>query len=294
MKIDRKITSQADSENLSRFFSDIRNFESLSKEEERELIKKFQNNNDQKALSELINANIKFVVSVAKKYQGGGVPILDLISEGNAGLIEAAHRFDVRKDIKFFSYAVWWIRIKIFTSFDYNNRTIQLPANREMLVSRVKKEINKLEQRLDRYPTIDELFTHFSLIDADEIKKLTEEDIREAILHASYLPSMQDTIKGSDGEEDEVTYEDVLKGENQTDSFDKPQSLLSDIDKFLYHLSQLEYDCLALSLGLNGETTVRNEDLSKLLKTKEAAKIKMRALKRLRKLKNIGTLREYL
>lgn len=287
MQIQKKITSQADSENLARFFKDIQDYKPLTKKEEKALIKKIQKENDQVALTKLINANIKFVVSVAKRYQGGGVPILDLISEGNAGLIEAAKRFNTKRDLKFLSYAVWWIRIKIFTSFDYNNRTIQLPANREMLVSRIKKEIGKLEQKLDRYPTIDELTLH--------CKDLNEGDIKEAIIHAGYMPSLQDSASFAD--ETDATLEDTLFNDNlSVDDVDRSASLLSDLDKFLYHLSQLEYDILVLSLGLNEETLVSNEYLGGLLqiKQKDAVKTKMKALKRLRTLKNIGLLKEYL
>ncbi len=294
MRIQRKITAQADSENLSRFFSDIRNYEPITKEEEKKLIIKFQKEDDQEALNKLIKANIKFVVSIAKKYQGGGVPILDLISEGSAGMIKAAREFDTKRDLKFFSYAVWWIRIKIFTSFDYNNRTIQLPANREMNASKIKKEISALEQKLNRYPTIEELHAHCEAL-PNQKTKLSENDIKEAILHSSYMPSLQDNV--STEEENEDTFEDILASNTLgVDDIDKSNSLNLDLTKFLFHLSQLEYDIIVLSLGLNGEDPIRNDDLGGLLniKKKDAVKIKMNAMKRLRKLRNIGTLREYL
>lgn len=293
MKIEKKITAQ-DSENLSRYFADVRKYETLTKEEEKKLIVLIQKNKDHKAMTKLVNANLKFVISVAKHFQGQGVPLLDLISEGNAGLIEAAHRFDVSKDLKFFSYAVWWIRIKIFTNMDYNNRVIQLPANRTLLVTKIKKIIQELEQELGRYPTIDEIMDH-------RLTECTEKELREALIYGGKTRSIQDTINAggssnSDGEE--TTLEDMLQGDGDLaiDDIDRGESILKDLNRFLYQLSQVEYDVTVLSLGLNGERVVRNSDVAKLLKLKEKdiIKIKAKALKRLKGLKNINSLQDYI
>src|SRR5688572_13708305 len=124
MKIKRLITRQDPDDNLARYFSDIRDFESLTGAEEAKLLKDFQKNGTRAALTKVVNANLKFVVSVAKHYQGQGAPLMDCIAEGNLGLIEAAGRFDHTRGLKFFSYAIWWIRIKIFTSLDLHKRII--------------------------------------------------------------------------------------------------------------------------------------------------------------------------
>lgn len=290
MKIDKKITAQ-DSENLGRYFADVRQYAPLTKEEEKKLIVKIQKNNDAKALDILLKANLRFVISVAKKYQNQGVPLLDLISEGNAGMVEAAKRFDVSKDIKFFSYAVWWIRIKIFTSMDLNNRVIQLPANRTLLVTRVKKIIQELEQKLGRYPTLDELSV--------DIPEYTEQEIQEAIIYGGVTRSINDKVPNAskNGDED-MTLEDLMPGDKSmaVDEIDRVESLVNDLNRFLYHLTQYEYDVMILSLGLNSEPVVRNIDIAKALKLKEKdiIKIKAKAIKRLRKLKNIGSLEDYL
>lgn len=280
----RFITAQ-DGENLNRYFEEIRKYEPLNKEQEKELIIKIQKDNDPKALDALVKANIKFVVSIAKKYQGQGVPLLDLISEGNSGLIEAASRFNVELDLKFFSYAVWWIRIKIFTKMDPNKRMISLPANRQMLVQRVKKEITKLEQDLGRYPTEDELFQQLD-------KKYSKEDLMEAITYGSKTRSINESI----GNEDEGdTLESLIRGDIDTDDTDESKSLAFDLDRFLFYLNQHEYDILTLSLGLNGETSIRPLDIAKYLKVKikDIPNIKIRAVKRLRKLHNINLLKDY-
>ncbi len=276
-----------DSDQLSRYFSEIRNFESLTKEQENELIIRVQKHNDPVALNNLIKANLKFVVSVAKKYQGQGALLMDLISEGNAGMIEAAHRFDVKEDIKFFSYAVWWIRMKIFTSINLHKRTIRLPDNRWLLVDKIKKDIAKLEQKLDRYPSIEELCEYLK----DEYKP---DEIKEAILHADRLASLQDRTGPN---EEDLTLGDTIEDKsNQIDSTNHQESIVEDLGRFLFHISQQEYDVLCLSIGLNKEPTIRNQDIAKLLKMKQkdVVKFKSKAIKRLKKLKNIGVLKDYL
>jgi len=296
MKIQRKITAQ-DSDNLSRYFSEIRTYQPLEKEEERKLIIRIQKHNDTAALTKLVNANVRFVVSVAKKYQSGGVPILDLISEGNAGLIEAAKRFDVSKDIKFFSYAVWWIRIKIFTSFDYNGRMIQLPANRELLVSRIKRAILILEQELERYPSLDELYEYIVRLGKKEksLKGVSRDDVMEAITYGGVMPSIQDKSPNQDDEEN--TMEDCLSSDDlQIDSIDKQKSIIDDINRFIFHLNQQEADIIVLSMGLNDEPPLRGEDIAKALdlKLKDIVRLRTKALKRLKTLKNISSLKDYL
>lgn len=286
MKINKLITVQ-DSDSLARYFSDIRKYESLTKEEEKELIIKVQNNNDPVALDKLIKANLKFVVTVAKKYQGQGTPLLDLISEGNSGLIEAAKKFDVKRDLKFFSYAVWWIRIKIFTSLFNDQRVIRLPDNRALLVTRIKQEIQTLEQKLCRYPSIDELVIFLE-------EEFSEQEIKKALIYGGRVPSLQDKIGTS--EDEDVSLEDVTAGEHKTDSIATEHSVTEELDRFLFHLTQYEYDVLCLNMGLNKEPQRRSEDIAKLLKLKhkDVMKLKMKALKRLKRLKNINILKDYL
>jgi len=289
MKISRKITADVYNDNLNRFFNEIRDYEPLSKADEKILIAKIQKTNDVSSLDKLVKANVKFVISVAKKYQGGGVPLLDLISEGNDGLIEAAYRFDVRKEWKFFSYAVWWIRKRIISSFDYNVRTIQLPANREALVTKIKKIISELEQKLQRYPNVDDI--------CERYQDLNEDDIIEAVLHAGYNPSLQDGIGSSKEHDNEDTLEDVLSNnELGIDAEDIEGSLAFDLNKFLYQLSQREYDIFIFMFGLNGEDHQQTDNIAGKLKmkSKDVAKFKPRVLKRLKALKNIDQLREYL
>ena len=115
-------------ETINRYFKDVKKSEGLSSEKEGELAIRIQNG-DTKASDELVEANLKFVVTIAKEFQGQGLPLPDLISEGNYGLIKAAYKFDHTKGFKFISYAVWWIRQSILQSLNDNARIIRLPTN---------------------------------------------------------------------------------------------------------------------------------------------------------------------
>jgi RNA polymerase primary sigma factor len=291
----KKLITVQDSDNLSRYFNEIKNYKSLTKEEERELIKLIQKNKDRAALDKLTKANLKFVISVAKHYQGQGVQLLDLIASGNMGLIEAANRFDVTKDHKFFSYAVWWIRIMIFTTLDLNKRTIQLPANRELLVTRVKREILLLEQDLNRYPTPEELEVYIAKKFKKEKKANppSADDIRQAIIYSTQTKSINEKL----GDEDEDTLEQLLPSDDLgIDQDQREDSMTIDLNRFLYQLTQYEYDVLVLNTGLNKESILRTVDIAKGLKLKEkdVIKLKAKALKRLKRLKNIESLQDYL
>ena len=128
----------------------------LSKEEERALIKKGKNG-DNAAREQVIISNLKFVVSVAKKYQNQGLTIDELVSEGNLGLVKAFEKFDVSKDVKFITYAVWWIRQAIFNSLHENAKTIRLPLNKISNITKATKASESLENTLGRYPSMNEL-----------------------------------------------------------------------------------------------------------------------------------------
>lgn len=295
MQIKRQITAQDSGENLTRYFAEIRSYEALTREQEKDLITRYQKKADKKALDQLIKANLKFVISIAKNYQGQGTPILDLISEGNSGLLEAAKRFDTATNLKFFSYAVWWIRIKIFTCLDLHKRTIQLPANRELLVIRIKREIPLLENLLGRYPTAIELAEHLKIKYKNEGKTNPPGvlDIEEAICYGKRTKSIHEKVGNEDEDE---TLESLLPGDMETDEDRRGDSMITDLDRFFFQLCQTEYDVLILSTGLNGEHPFRNSDIaSKLgMKEKDVVKLKAKAMKRLKGLKNIQTLKDYL
>ena len=139
-------------ESISNYLKEVRKIDLLTQEQELELTKKISEG-DKIAQDKLVSANLRFVISVAKDYQGQGVPLVDLISEGNYGLIKAATKFDHTKGFRFISYAVWWVKQSILQSLSENSRTVRLPVNITSQLSKIKKEISKFEQDNHRKPT---------------------------------------------------------------------------------------------------------------------------------------------
>jgi RNA polymerase primary sigma factor len=138
------------------YMKDVRKKSLISADEEVELAKKIQKGDD-RALNELVGANLRFVIKVAKRYQNQGVPIADLISEGNYGLITAAKKFDHTKGFRFISYAIWWIKQSIIQSLNDDSRTVRLPGNMINKLNKIKKEIDQFEKDNHRKPTNSEI-----------------------------------------------------------------------------------------------------------------------------------------
>ena len=192
----KKFINFNDEDTLGKYFKEIRKSTILTQKEEIELAKKIKKGN-QNAINKLVNANLKFVVSIAKEYQGQGLPLSDLINEGNYGLIKAATRFDHKKGFRFISYAVWWVKQSIIQSLNENARVVRLPANVINKISQLNKEISKFELENEREPVFGEIFDKyneaFSLIkypkhsslnqiineDGDELLELIPDDITD-------------------------------------------------------------------------------------------------------------------
>src|SRR6266568_1928392 len=156
MKVSTNRKSTVDEGSLDQYLRDISVFPLISREKEVELAKLIRQN-DQEALDTLVRSNLRFVVSVAKKYQNQGVSLSDLINEGNLGLIRAAHKFDETKGIKFISYAVWWIRQAILQALAEQSRIVRVPLNRAGTLHRIGKRSASLLQELGREPTVEEI-----------------------------------------------------------------------------------------------------------------------------------------
>jgi len=141
---------------LDQYLQDVSRHELITPEREKELGARAQEG-DEEAVQELARANLRFVISVAKKYQNRGVSLTDLIQEGNVGLVTAARKFDPTKGVKFISYAVWWIRQAILASLANHGRSVRVPLNRASDLARIFREKERLKQELNRDPTMDEL-----------------------------------------------------------------------------------------------------------------------------------------
>ncbi len=151
LKISQSITYR-ESQSIEKYLSEIGKVDMVSPEEEAELARKIKSG-DQEALQKLVNANLRFVVSVAKQYQNNYLSLNDLINEGNLGLIKAAQRFDETRGFKFISYAVWWIRQSIIQAISEQSRMIRLPINKVGALTKLNKVFVELEQKFEREPT---------------------------------------------------------------------------------------------------------------------------------------------
>lgn len=141
---------------VSKYYKDVKQTKSISPQREIELAIKIQNG-DETAIAELVEANLRFVISIAKDYQNNGLSLADLISEGNYGLIKAAHKFDPTKGFKFISYAVWWIKQSILYSLNENARMVRLPSNVIAKINQLKKEMDTFESINEREPVYGDL-----------------------------------------------------------------------------------------------------------------------------------------
>lgn len=155
-------------DSISKYFKEIRKSDLLSPDEEVELAKRIQKG-DKSATDKLVNSNLKFVISIAKEYQGQGLSLSDLISEGNLGLVKAASRFDHTRGFRFISYAVWWIKQSIIQSLNDNARVIRLPSNVITKISNMKKEIEKNQFLEDRDISIEEMKDSDNFVDLSKI-----------------------------------------------------------------------------------------------------------------------------
>jgi len=155
LKINPSITNR-DTESLNRYLGEIGKIPLLTTNEEIDLTRRIKNG-DELALQYLIRTNLRFVVSVAKKYQNRGLSMGDLINEGNLGLIKAASRFDDTKGFKFISFAVWWIRQSIMQAIAEQTRIVRLPMNLINSITKLNRTAAELEQRFERYPTLEEI-----------------------------------------------------------------------------------------------------------------------------------------
>ncbi|MEX2596907.1 MAG: sigma-70 family RNA polymerase sigma factor, partial [Salibacteraceae bacterium] len=155
LKITKQLTNR-DSKSIDKYLSDVSKEEMITAEEEVRLAVRIKCG-DEVALNKLVSANLRFVISVAKQYQGHGLNLEDLIAEGNIGLIIAAKRFDETKGFKFISYAVWWIRQSIMQAIAENSRVVRLPLNKVSAIQKVAHAFSALEQKHERPPSNEEI-----------------------------------------------------------------------------------------------------------------------------------------
>lgn len=284
LKITASITSR-ENDSLEKYLSEIAKLSMITPEEEAILAKQIRNG-DEAALDKLTKANLRFVVSVAKQYQGHGLTLSDLINEGNVGLIKAAKKFDETKGFKFISYAVWWIRQSIMLAIVEHSRLIRLPLNKAGNVSKLNKAVSAFEQEFEREPTSEELAEVLHLKDAD-VKDIIVSNIK----HVS-----MDAPLGSDGEDGSMAEILQDKGEDTPDHSLINESLKNEIATALKVLSEREAEVVAAYYGINGFAAMSVDEIAQKfnLSRERVRQIKERAIRRLRKATTSNVLKLYL
>lgn len=274
LKITNNITSR-ESLALDKYLSDINKIDLLTIEEEAELAKRIKEGDDQ-ALDILTKANLRFVVSVAKKYQNNGLSLSDLINEGNIGLIKAARRFDETKGFKFISYAVWWIRQSILQAIVEQSRIIRLPHNKMNNFNKINEVFLSFVQEFEREPTYEELSELLDIPVAD-VKVILQSTGR----HMSTDAPLSD-------EENALSLIDTISDPNITgpDMILLQQSMRDEIKFGLSFLAPKEEKILKAFFGIDHVKSMTLEEISEYYNTSKerVRQIKERALRKLRKI----------
>ncbi len=285
LKISQSITLR-DTKSMETYLAEISKLDMISIEEEIILAGRIRKG-DQLALEKLVKANLRFVVSVAKQYQNSHLSLMDLISEGNIGLVKAAQRYDETRGFKFISYAVWWIRQSIMQAMSEQGRMIRLPLNKVGALVKINKSFAELEQKYEREPTNEELA---------ENMELTLEAITETL---KFAPGHVSVDAPFDDGESSSSYLDVLENKD-SDETDKDiaytDSLKQDIDKLLLLLSGREQAIIKMYFGLGEEDPMTLNEIgdSMELTQERIRQIKDKAIRRLRSSSHKVLLNAYL
>lgn len=245
----------------------------LTRAQEQDLARRIKKG-DKKSLDKLVRANLRFVVSIAKQYANQGLPLEDLINDGNLGLIKAAHRFDEKRGFKFISYAVWWIRQAMLQSLAEHSRIVRLPLNRAGTLYRIGKASRQLDQELGRAPSAGEIAKRL---------RLSEEEVEDTMHIANTHVSLDDPYSN---DQDDASLVDYLQDDHAAspDEETYEKALSDDMEKALATLSERERLILAMYFGLSGEQPLTLEEIGKELGlTRERIRqIKEKAIMRLR------------
>ena len=280
--MDRNLSKKSNTANnnshdpLNQYMREIGKIKLLTKEEEIKIAEAIKEG-DPKAVQEMVRRNLKYVVSVANKYRGFGMSLQDLIEEGNIGLIQAAKRFDVSRNVKFITYAVWWIKQAIIHSLAEQSGTVKLPVKQAGKVSRFNKKSQEMCQNMEREPTQSEVAKTLGYND-DEINSImrayrTHLSLDTPLKNDEYTPYL-DLLEN----QDLIPYDDQIMQE----------SLNEKVDQMLEDLSEREATILKMRFGFFGEVKTLEEIGQKISLSRERVRqIEKRAKERLKsKLQN--------
>jgi RNA polymerase primary sigma factor len=285
LHITQSITSR-ESASLERYLQEISKVKLLTMEEEVNLCALIKEGNQQ-AIQQLAKANLRFVVSVAKKYQHQGLSLADLINEGNIGLMNCVKRFDSTRGFKFISYAVWWIRQSIIMALAENSRIVRLPLNRVSINGRIRQARSVLEQNLEREPSAEELAEVLNM----ELKEVTY-NMGDTTRHVS----LDSPLSNDEG----TTLLDTLESDG-TDTVNTSlfyaESLKLDLIRSMKYLTSRQKEVICCFFGIGGaRAPLSLDEIGKKfnLTAERIRQIKDKALVKLRATECTGMLRSYL
>ncbi len=282
--VSNKFPAHVYSRVLRQYFDEISHEEPLTSEDEISIACKVKEG-DQEALDKLLKANLRFVVSIAKKYQGHGLSLSDLINEGNIGLIKAARRFDETRGFKFISYAVWWIRQTILQSISEYSRLVRLPLNVVGSINKITKATTDFQRQYEREPNAKEIdfIMEAENIDKDTIYRLNDGTVSiDAPLPQDNRSTLKDILP---------TKEDLLPNKEMHD-----ESFKTEIKTVLLTLDPREEMIIRYYFGIEKERPATLEEIGNILNlTRERVRqIKEKALRKLRHVSRSNHLRSYL
>lgn len=272
LKIAKQVTNR-ESKSLDKYLQDISKIDLITAEEEVELALKIKRG-DQRALEKLVNANLRFVVSVAKQYQNQGLTLPDLINEGNFGLVKAAQRFDETRGFKFISYAVWWIRQSILQALAEQSRVVRLPLNKIGSINKINKTFSYLEQAHERPPSAEEI--------AEELG-LSVSEVKQSLKNAGKHISMDAPF--AEGEDSNL-YDVISASETpMPDTELVKESIREEIGRVLDTLSEREADVVKLYYGIGQSSTMTLDEIGNTfdLTRERVRQIREKAIRKLRK-----------
>lgn len=283
LKISKQITNR-ETPSLDKYLQEISKVDLITAEMEVDLTQRVRQG-DMIAMERLVKANLRFVVSVAKQYQNHGLPLGDLINEGNVGLIKAVMRFDETRGFKLISYAVWWIRQAILQALIERSRIVRLPLNRINSINKMSKAFAELEQRFQREPSVDEL-AHSMGVTAEDVKYSMQVNGRHVSVDAPFVQ----------GEENNLL--DVLTNDelNTPDSNLMVDSLKRDVSHALAALPQRESEIISCYFGLNDTNPMTLGEIGERfnLTPERVRQLKEKATRRLQGLAQKQLLQAYL
>jgi RNA polymerase primary sigma factor len=272
-----------ESRSLQQYLEQISKFPALSEEEEKELARRIQEG-DREALQRLVESNLRFVVNYAKKYRGMGLGMLDLIHEGNLGLIEAAKRFDPNRNVRFVSYAVWWIRQAILHALTQNARAFHIPQKLSDQISLMRRKEAELKAELGREPTREEIA---------EALGITPEEVDDFRILAEKNISLSNHLPDSDQEVEEMIKDEV---EPSVEYQIIRNAIEQQVRDLLQELDEKEALVLRLRFGLDNNQPMTLQEIGDILNlTRERIRqIELKAKRKLAQSHRLQQLRGYL